>query len=159
MLEPAVSSRVMQDKKHIHLIGICGTAMASLAGTAAAQGTSRYGFRPGSVSAYVATCSARSAFPSPSPFRPNESPARARSRHRRQRDLAWQCRAGVRARPAHSVHLARALPARGVHLRPRIPCRRRDPRQDHHHQHAGVDLRGRRPARSSSSRRRFLSEA
>ena len=45
--------------KHIHLIGICGTAMASLAGMLKQQGHPRYGVRCGGVSADEAISFAR----------------------------------------------------------------------------------------------------
>ena len=91
------------EAKHIHLIGICGTAMASLAGMLQAAGTSRDGLGCGGVSADER--SAGGAGNSGDGAVCGDEPrAAARPGDRGQCDLARECGAGACAGSAHSVY-------------------------------------------------------
>ena len=101
----------MATTKHIHLIGICGTAMASLAGMLAERG-----FRvTGSDAAAYPPMSdflQSLGIPVSQPFAaanlsPDAGPGRNRQRH-----LPRQRRTRARPRSAHSFLLAAAIAAR-----------------------------------------------
>ena len=129
--------------RHIHLSGICGTAMASLAGLLQLQG-------------HRITGSDKAAYPPMSdllralgiavmePYAEAQSRARARSGRHRQCALARQSGDRARARRAHSLHLHGGSAARGVSHGPRVAGRCRNARQDDDDQHAGLDLSDRR---------------
>ena len=84
-----MTARTMSDKQHIHLIGICGTAMASLAGM-----LKQRGFRvTGSDAAAYPPMSdflASLGIPLAQPFAAANLESAARSGRRRQRHLARQ---------------------------------------------------------------------
>ena len=129
----------MKDAKHIHLIGICGTAMASLAGLLQTRG-------------HRVTGSDTAAYPPMSdfllslgiqvaqPFSAQESRPRPRYGRSRQRRLPRQCRTGTRSRQPHPLLLPPTNPAPRVPPGQGSPRHRRHPRQNHHHLHALVDL-------------------
>ncbi len=109
----------MNDEKHIHLIGICGTAMASLAGMLKQRGFHVTG---SDAAAYppMSDFLARLGIPVAQPFDAKQSGAAARSGRRRQCHLARQSRAGACARSAHSVLLAAAIAARRISARKEV---------------------------------------
>ena len=125
--------------RHIHLIGICGTAMASLAGLLQLEG-------------HRITGSDKAAYPPMSdllrslgipilePYaESNLSPAP---------DLVVVGNALSRGNPEIERVLDERIPFTSMAAllreeflaRPLAARRRRNPRQNHHHQHAGVDL-------------------
>ena len=96
----------MTQQKHIHLIGICGTAMASLAGMLRAHGHRVTG---SDTAAYPPMSDQLRAqgIPILEPYSAANLAARARPRRRRQRHLPRQSRARIRPRPlAHPHDLA-----------------------------------------------------
>ena len=140
LLEPAVTP-MTATPRHIHLSGICGTAMASLAGLLQLQGHRITGLRQGRLSAHERPA-ALAWHSGDGALRRSQSRSRAGPGRHRQRALARQSRSGAHSRPAHSLHLHGRAAARGVPHRPRVARRSRHARQNHHHQHAGVDLPG-----------------
>ena len=142
----------MNDQKHIHLIGICGTAMASLAGM-----LQQRGFRvTGSDAAAYPPMSdflQRSRHSRGATLRRGQSRATTRPGRDRQRHVARQRRTRARPRPAHPVLLAAAIPARRIPARQRSAGRSRNARQDHNHIDAGVDFSLRRIAAVVPDRR------
>ena len=140
----------MPDKKHIHLIGICGTAMASLAGLLQLAGSPRHRLGSGGLSAHVRSAPRSSASPSPS--------RSAEANLQPPPDLIVVGNAISRGNPEVEFMLDQRIPftslARMIHdefiSRSRVAGRRRHARQDHHHQHAGLDLRSRRRVASRS---------
>ena len=135
--------------RHIHLSGICGTAMASLAGLLQLQG-------------HRITGSDKAAYPPMSDLLrelgiPILEPYAERISTPRPISLssAMPSHAAILKSSAYStsdsLHLHGRAPSRRVPHRPRIPGHRGHSRQNHHHQHAGVDLPGRRARKSASS--------
>ncbi len=98
----------MDSQKHIHLIGICGTAMASLAGMLKQRGFRVTG---SDAAAYppMSTFWRSSGFPVAQPFDAAQSGSSSRSGGCGQCDFTRKCRTGARARPAHSFLLAAAI--------------------------------------------------
>ncbi len=90
------------------------------------------------------------------PYAESNLSTRARPCRHRQCALARQPRSGARARRAHSLHLHGRAAARRIPQRPRVAGRRRNPRQDHHHQHAGLDLPDRPRAQNPALEPSFL---
>ena len=108
----------MNDKKHIHLIGICGTAMASLAGM-----LKQRGFRvTGSDAAAYPPMSdflGELGIPVAQPFDArnvirkirSERGLAPRSGGRGKRYVTWKRGVGAGSRSAHSILLAAAIAA------------------------------------------------
>ena len=130
----------MSSAKHVHLIGICGTAMASLAGMLRAQG-------------HRVTGSDTAAYPPMSDQLramgiPIMEPYAAKNLEPRP-DLVvvgnaisrGNRRARGCARRAHPDDLDGRAHPRRIPAGPRALRRLRHARQNHNHQHAGVDLR------------------
>jgi UDP-N-acetylmuramate: L-alanyl-gamma-D-glutamyl-meso-diaminopimelate ligase len=131
------------NEQTIHLIGICGTAMATLAAMLKRKGFDVRG-------------SDQDVYPPMSDFLPPRDSgtrgiapthhARSRSRRRRQRDLARQSRARGSARSQDPVLLAARSDPRALSLGRAVDRRRRHARQDDHDvadgwllTHGGVD--------------------
>ncbi len=142
----------MNEKKHIHLIGICGTAMASLAGMLKQRG-------------FHVTGSDAAAYPPMSDFLrelgiPVAQPFDAKNLDPRP-DLVVVGNAMSRGNVELEHVLDQRIPfcslaavaARRISSRQRSAGRRRNPRQDHDDFHAGVDLPLRRAAAVVPDRR------
>ena len=144
--------------QHVHLIGICGTAMASLAGMLKQAGMRVTG---SDAAAYppMSDFLAALAIPVAQPFsennlrpHPDQEPVLGGSHHgrsrpgrRRQRHLARQSRAGIRSGSTHPHALFAGNGAGLFFTHPRTDRHRRDPRQDYNNLDAGLDLPGSRP--------------
>ena len=130
--------------KHIHLIGICGTAMASLAGMLKQRGFEVRARTPPSIRR-CRTFSPRSAFRCRSPTPPRTSIRRPTwslsGTPSRAAILNWSACSTTASRSSRwpSCCYDEFLP------RPRSAGGRRNARQDHHHLDAGLDLPRRRP--------------
>ena len=129
-----------ENPKHIHLIGICGTAMASLAGMLRERGHRVTGsdaaaYPPMSDVAGVAGDSGGAAVCG------GEPRAAAGPGGRGQCDFARECGAGARAGQADSVLLDAADAARRVSGGARSAGGGGDARQDDDDVDAGVDFR------------------
>ena len=127
-------------KRHVHLIGICGSAMASLAGMLQLQG-------------WRVTGSDKAAYPPMSDLLeqlhiPIAQPFAERNLEPRP-DLVIVGNAISRGNPELEYVLDQRIPfpfagavdSRRISCRSRIARDRRDAWQDHNDQHAGVDLR------------------
>ncbi len=139
---------------HYHLIGICGTAMASLAGMLQARGHKVTGsdenvYPPMSTMLEALGIHVAAGLPARAPARP-----RARLRRRRQRDLARQPGGRRDLEPPARLPLAGRGRQRGVHPRPPLARRRGHARQDDDDQHRDVGDGARRPEPLVPRRRR-----
>ena len=121
----------------IHLSGVCGTAMASLAGPPEGARARGHGLRPGRLPADVHAARGPG-HRGPLALRRGERPRGRRPRGDRQRALARQPRGGDRARPQAAHDEPARAPGRGVHSRPHLARGGGHPRQDHDHEPPGL---------------------
>ncbi len=141
---------------HYHLIGICGTAMASLAGMLQARG-------------HEVTGSDQNVYPPMSTqlealgikilngYKAENADIGAELRCRRQRHLARQSRTRRSAEPQAALPVAGGDRAGRIYPRQTVARHCRNAWQDDDHEHRRVGLRGRR-TRSGLSRRRHRAE-
>ena len=122
---------------HYHLIGICGTAMASLAGMLQARGHRVTGSDE-NVYPPMSTMLEGLGIPVMQGYRPEHLRAGARLRRRRQRPVARQPGGRRDSEPAAPLPLAGRGRQGGVHPRPPLARRRRHAREDDDDEHRDV---------------------
>ncbi len=141
--------------KRIHLIGICGTAMATLAAMLKSRG---YDVRGSDQNVYppMSDFLAEQQITTLQGYDAGAHHRRSRPRHRRQRDLARQPGARGGARPQDPVLLAARSGARSLPLGRAVGRHRRHARQDHDDlaDRLGADARRRRSERAHRRHRR-----